>query len=217
MLYVCCVSVLLLHPAALHGAQPAPSLPSSPPLLFASWRRYNQSASEERQRSRVADLPQFLAELRVKLGFVDPKLYVFFDGTDRQKVDDDELFRAWAMNPATTFYVFEGGPGKNSPPQVETADHVTLTAQLTEHCLTLPYVRVRCQGSAWTAPSHPDALRFSDSADGAPRFSVWVFSSSRAGILLCFSSCLVFFQLATQRWRWAHATQSAAARCYDAS
>ncbi len=109
---------------ASYGAQAAAvTVPQSAlPLFFPSWRRYNQSATEQRQCSRVADLRQFLAELRLTLGMVEPKLYVFIDGTDRQKVDDDELFRAWAANPATTFYVFEGGPGKGSPPKVETTN-----------------------------------------------------------------------------------------------
>jgi hypothetical protein len=149
---------------------------SSPPLFFPSWRRYNQSAAEERQRSRVADLRQFLAELRVTLGMEEPKLYVFVDGTDRQKVDDDELFRAWAVNPATTFYVFEGGQGKGSPPKVDTADHTPLTAA-ERCCLTLPMFCARCSGSAWIAPSDPDAVPASTSADGDPRLVVCVLAS----------------------------------------
>ena len=111
-----------MYVAVSYGAQPAPALLPSLPLLFASWRRYHHSADEECQLSRVADLRQFLAELRAKLDIKQPKLYVFVDETDRRKVDDDELFRAWAAAPATIFYVFEGGPGKGSPPKVETTD-----------------------------------------------------------------------------------------------
>ena len=173
---LCCLAVLLLCVAASSGRQPAAAAASSPPLLFPSWRRYNQSAAEERQRSRVADLRQFLAELRATLGMEEPKLYIFVDGTDRQKVDDEELFRAWAVNPATTFYVFEGGPGKGSPPKVETTHHTPLTAA-DRSPLTLPHVSCCCQGSAWIAPSDPDAVPASTGADSVHRLVVCVLSS----------------------------------------
>ena len=142
-------------------ARPIPVLVSaaapvfSAPVFHPCWRRCSQSAGDERQHCTVADLPQFLSHLRETLRMVEPKLYVLFDGTDREKVDDDADFRAWASNPATTFYVYEDGQGKGKvaashsdrhSPRIGTVDGI---------------VPIDC--TTWTAALHrrrcPDAPR----------------------------------------------------------